>query len=62
MAFEEGKVCSGRIFAGGIWNVFACGATTSNATRKWRLRLDSASSKSVEILFQSLLTVGADGV
>ena len=39
---EGGEVCWGGIFAGGVWNVFACTAGTSGPMEKLRQRLDSA--------------------
>jgi len=48
-----GEVCRGRILK--IGDAFAYAATTSDATTKWRLRLDSARQNGLEPSLQECL-------
>jgi hypothetical protein len=56
-----GEVWWGRILKIGIWNAFACGATTSSPTGKRRAGIDSAYSKGAETTSLGVLIVDVDG-
>ena len=56
------KFVGAEFFAGGIWNVFACGARTSSPMDKRRPQLDSACSKGAGNTSHDFFTSSGDGL
>ena len=56
------KFVGAEFFAGGIWNVFACGARTSSPMDKRRPQLDSACSKGAGNTSHDFFNSSGDGL
>ena len=56
------KFDGGIFHAGEVFSISLLAPQPSVWQNKWRLPFDSACSKGVETTFQSVLTVGGDGV